>query len=362
MITRLAKRSLGMLAVLAGAALVATAAFAAFPHVGTREQQLTAAVHHLCHSVRAKHCRSSTPSPSTTPTPANTSSSPSPTSTPTPTSTSPSPSPSPTPTPTPTGKPPVVVILLENHEYGDIVGSASASYVNGTLIPSGRLFTNYYAVSHPSLPNYLALTVGDTCGKDGSDSVSPLCAEPSIWGQLSSAGIRAAQWSENESAGCSYTSDATGAYVERHDSYAVVAGAHSLSLCGDHTLGTGTASPGVGALVTALQSASPPAYSFVTPNLNDDMHNTNIQAGDSWLAANVPPLLKAGAVVIVTFDEGTTSTNGGGHVMTVETGPGIPAGAQDGTFYTHYSLLAGIESYFSLPLLGNARTAAKLPV
>jgi hypothetical protein len=92
------------------------------------------------------------------------------------------------------------------------------------------------------------------------------------------------------------------------------------------------------------------------------MHDCSVAAGDSWLAANVPALLKAGAVVIVTFDEGSTDTNGGGHVLAVEAGPGVPAGARDGTFYTHYGLLAGIEQYFGLPLLANARTATPLPV
>jgi hypothetical protein len=334
MITKLAKRSAGVLAVLAGASLVAATALAILTH-WRPGQQLTAAVQHPCHP--AKHCPSPSPSPTST-------------------------SPSPSPSPTPTGKPPVVVILMENHEYSSIVGSASAPYINGTLIPSGRLFTNYYAVSHPSLPNYLALTVGDTCGKDGTDTVSPLCSQPSIWGQLSAAGIIARTWAENESANCSYTSDGTGSYAERHDSYAIVADAESLSSCGDLTTGTGSGAPGLAPLAAALKSTRPPAYSFVAPNLCDDMHGCSVGTGDSWLAANVPPLLRAGAVVIVTFDEGTTSTNGGGHVMAAEAGPGIPAGARDGTSYTHYSLLAGVEGYFGLPLLGNARTAAKLPI
>jgi phosphatidylinositol-3-phosphatase len=259
-------------------------------------------------------------------------------------------------------KPPVVVIVMENHEYGSLVGAASAPYLNRTLIPSGRLFTNYYAVRHPSLPNYLALTVGSTCGKGGTDTVRPLCTKPSVWGQLSAAGITAREWAENESSNCSYASDGTGRYAIRHDSYAIVAGAEALPRCGDLTTGTGRAAPGLAPLAAALASATPPAYSFVTPNLCDDMHDCPIATGDAWLAANVPALLRAGAIVIVTFDEGSTSTNGGGHVMTTEAGPGIPAGAHNGTFYTHYGLLAGIEHYFGLALLANARTATPLPV
>jgi len=265
--------------------------------------------------------------------------------------------------PSPTGRPPVVVILMENEESSSVVGDTTdAPYINSTLIPSGTLFTNYYAVSHPSLPNYLALTVGNTCGKDGTDTVTPLCAESSIWTQMSAARITAGEWAENESANCSYAADGTGLYAERHDSYAIVADAEALSTCWDLTTGTGSSSPGLARLDAALASASPPDYSFVTPNLCDDMHSCPIRSGDSWLSANVPRLLQAGADVIVTFDEGTSDTHGGGQVMTVEAGPGVAAGAHDSTFYTHYSLLAGIEKYFGLPLLSDARTATPLPL
>ena len=62
---------------------------------------------------------------------------------------------------------------MENAEYGDVVGAAEAPFLNDTLIPSGTLFADYDAVSHPSLPNYLAMTSGSTSGKDGTDSILP---------------------------------------------------------------------------------------------------------------------------------------------------------------------------------------------
>lgn len=270
---------------------------------------------------------------------------------------------SPSPSLVHTTRPPVVVIVMENEESSNVVGDRTdAPYINNTLIPAGTLFTNYYAVSHPSLPNYLALTVGNTCSKDGTDTVTPLCTEPSIWSQMSAARITAREWAENESANCTYASDGTGRYAERHDSYAIVADAEAWSSCGDLTTGAGSSSPGLARLDAALASMSPPAYSFVTPNLCDDMHDCPISYGDSWLSANVPRLLQAGADLIVTFDEGTSDTHGGGHVTTIEVGPRVAADTRDGTFYTHYSLLAGIEKHFGLPLLSNAKTATPLPI
>ena len=269
-----------------------------------------------------------------------------------------------------TSKPPVVEILLENEDDSSVVGDTTdAPYINHTLIPSGTLYTNYYAVSHPSLPNYLALVTGDTCGKDGTDNVTPLCSETTVFNQLSSAGIPAGEYEENESADCSYVadsvndSDGNSMYAERHDPYGSDSAAEGIFPCGNHTLGTGTASPGVGSLVTALKSSSPPQFAFITPNLCDDAHDCPLSSADSWLSSNVPSLLNAGADVIVTFDESESDdTNGGGKVMTVQVGPGVTAGAQNSTLYTHYSLLAGVEKYFGLPLLSNAASATPLPV
>src|SRR6266581_3615359 len=87
---------------------------------------------------------------------------PRPTPTPTPT---PKPTPTPTPAPTPGGALPnfshVFVIVMENEESNSITGNASAPYING-LAKSHGLAASYFAISHPSLPNYLTLTAGST--------------------------------------------------------------------------------------------------------------------------------------------------------------------------------------------------------
>src|SRR5947209_13542888 len=57
----------------------------------------------------------------------------------------------------------VVIVMEENHAYSQIIGSASAPYING-LKSQGALLTNAFAVTHPSQPNYLALFSGSTQG------------------------------------------------------------------------------------------------------------------------------------------------------------------------------------------------------
>src|SRR5207244_2852405 len=58
---------------------------------------------------------------------------------------------------------PVVVIVLENHEYSSIESSSSAPYLKA-FARGGTLFTRFHALHHPSLPNYLEMTSGHTSG------------------------------------------------------------------------------------------------------------------------------------------------------------------------------------------------------
>ncbi|MBV9366971.1 MAG: hypothetical protein JOY89_22270, partial [Solirubrobacterales bacterium] len=86
------------------------------------------------------------------------------------------------------GGPPahVAVIVMENHEYGDIIGSPSAPFING-LARRFALARSMYAISHPSLPNYLALTGGSTFGRT-DDCTGCTVGATSIVDQLATAG------------------------------------------------------------------------------------------------------------------------------------------------------------------------------
>src|SRR3712207_2238488 len=57
----------------------------------------------------------------------------------------------------------IFVLVLENKPYEAVIGNQQAPYLNRLAQQYGRA-TNYYAIGHPSLPNYRALTGGDTCG------------------------------------------------------------------------------------------------------------------------------------------------------------------------------------------------------
>jgi hypothetical protein len=249
---------------------------------------------------------------------------------------------------------PVVLIVLENHEASAILGSPAAPYLNSTLIPTGRLFTSYTAVTHPSLPNYLAMTSGGTQGKVGTDSVyAGEIHARNLFGQLSRAGVRWRSYQETMPKRC-YRLYAAGTdpqqYTLKHDpamTYADIANSRRCRRV---------------VPLTELDPTRLPPFSFVTPNLCHDMHSCSISAGDRWLGRHVPPLLRNGAIVVVTFDEGSTNVGGGGNVLLVEVGPGVTPGDTVGHAYDHYSLLAALEERFGVRRLANARSTDALPI
>lgn len=57
----------------------------------------------------------------------------------------------------------VFVIMMENHGYSQIVGNPNAPFIN-SYAKAKNTATNYFAVGHPSLTNYLEVTGGSNFG------------------------------------------------------------------------------------------------------------------------------------------------------------------------------------------------------
>src|ERR1019366_7372853 len=251
------------------------------------------------------------PSPSTPPSPTPTGcasptpSSPSATPTPPPSST-PLPTPTPSPSPSPTlasGTPHVLYIIEENKGYAATLGTCSADPYLCSLAASYTSFTDWHGVSHPLQPNYFALTSGstqgctsDSCGKFNGSSLGQ---------QLDTAGVPWAAWIESMPSPCSIGSLAP----LKHNPFE---SSTALTDCATHD----TPYPGVAGAVSALTGTHAPSFVWITPNLNDDMHNGTVQQGDAWLKANLAPILASSwftgfnSTVVVGMDEGDAgSTN-----------------------------------------------------
>ncbi len=253
------------------------------------------------------------------------------------------------------GGPPahVAVIVMENHEYGDIIGSPSAPFINRLARRYG-LARAMYAISHPSLPNYLALTGGSTFGRT-SDCTSCTVGATSVADQLQNAGISWRAYMEGLPHAC-YTGDFAGGYAKKHDPFV-----YYTRLVANSSRCANSVVP-LAQLAVDVHARMLPRFIWITPNLCHDMHDCDVATGDRFLARLVPPLLHAlgrNGLLILTWDEGA-SDNGccrlasGGHIVTIVAGPGARRGARMNGPADHYSVLQTIEDLLGLPRLRGA--------
>ena len=244
------------------------------------------------------------------------------------------------------------LIVFENHEYGSIVGSASAPYINA-LIRRYGLATNYHAVAHPSLPNYLALFSGSTQGVT-DDAVHNLAGH-NLVDQLHAHGRSFRVYAQNVPLGCykgataSGGEDGSGTYARKHEpaiSFTDISG--NRPRCAN---------------ILDFRHFSPTAASFelIVPNMCNSMHDCSVAKGDAWLRSFLPRITGSSAftssVVFVTWDEGSTSVGGGGRVATLVIGPGVKRAYRSAVSHTHYSLLRTIEDGWSLGCLNRTCVA-----
>jgi hypothetical protein len=316
----------------------------------------------------------------------------------------------------------VFVIVLENESADTTFGPGSpAPYLSKTLTAQGAYLPNYHATGHESNDNYIAMISGQAPNADNQadcqhfDNVIPgtigsygqaegigcvyPAAVPTIADQLTAHGLTWRGYEEDmgadpsrESAVCGHpavgssdnTQSATAAdeYAARHDPFVYF---HSIiddtTLCDTHVVG-------LDALPQDLQSVSTtPNYSFITPDLCNDGHDSPCKNGqpgglasaDEFLQNWVPkitasPAFQQNGLLIVTFDEADTDDAsdccgeipgpgsplpgvtgpGGGDIGAVLLSPCITPGTVSMTPYNHYVMLGSIENLFGLAHLGYA--------
>jgi len=238
----------------------------------------------------------------------------------------------------------VVWIMLENVGYS-VVGSPSAPYFNGLAARCG-LATNDVAVTHPSLPNYIALTSGSTQGitDDGEPSSHPLSA-PSIFSELGS------KWkvlAESMPSACDRVT--SGQYAARHNPAVYYTKIAASCRRDDVPL--------------KLPMNLGASFTMIVPNVCDDMHSCPVAVGDAWLRRFVPLILASAQyqsrslVAFITFDESDASASN--QVPTLVIAPSTPRGERVAVRFTHYSLLKTTESLLHVGLLGQAKTARSM--
>ncbi len=248
----------------------------------------------------------------------------------------------------------VFLILMENKDDASI-NSSTAPYT-ASLESSYGYASNYHAVGLPSLPNYLGLTGGSTFGHS-SDCLVSACPVTSknIADELESAGYTWKAYMESMGNACS-TVDTT-SYRQKHNPFVYYTDVYgNTSRCSSHDVDYNN--------LAADLSNNTADYSFITPNMTDDMHSGTVAQGDSWLKSNVPPIMnsaayKSNGLLVIVWDSALDKEG------TATSSPAIlisPLSKQltSTTKETHYSLLRSIEDNFGLPYLGKSSTAVDM--
>ncbi|KAJ2985251.1 hypothetical protein NUW58_g5638 [Xylaria curta] len=254
-----------------------------------------------------------------------------------------------------------VQIFLENEDYTIAAGDPNLKY----LASKGILLDNYYAITHPSQPNYVAAGGADTHGifDDGFRRISP--DTETIVDLLEAAQVSWSIYQEDmpySGFQGNYVNQRNGAndYVRKHNplvSYdSVGTDINRLAKTKNFTL-----------FDRDLRANTLPQWMFITPNMTNDGHDTSITVAGAWARNFIDPLLsnanfnKDRTLVILTFDE-SESIFGGNRVFAVLLGNAIPSnkiGTTDSTRYNHYSLTKTVEDNWALGNLGQNDVSAK---
>ncbi len=253
----------------------------------------------------------------------------------------------------------VVMVIEENHSYQEIIGSASAPYINSLADgPNAALFTKSYAVEHPSQPNYLDLFSGSNQGVTSDNVPANLpFTTANLGAELIAQGYSFGGYSESMPSvgfqGSSYTTvPGQNQYVSKHNPWVDWQNATSNAVPASDNMPL-TSFP---ANFSAL-----PTFSIIVPNEQDDMHDGTISEGDTWLKNNLASYVQwaqtHNSLLIVTFDEDDSSETN--QIPTLLVGPMVKQG-QYNEQINHYNVLRTLEDMYGLPYAGNSATAATI--
>ncbi|WIM10868.1 alkaline phosphatase family protein [Enhydrobacter sp.] len=224
----------------------------------------------------------------------------------------------------------IVVAILENHSFPQIMDDGSAPFIR-ELAGRGALFTRSFALLHPSQPNYFALFSGST--HNVSDDGDHTLNGPTLADLLRQRG----------KAFIGYIEDGS---PRKHNPWESFPDGRSM----ERRLSDFPA-----------DFERLPAVSFVIPNQQHDMHDGSVERGDRWLREHLGAYADwcrdHNSLLVVTFDEDDDGARN--RIPTIFVGSGIVPGRYDRRI-DHYSVLRTILAVYDLPPL--AQTAFASPI
>jgi phosphatidylinositol-3-phosphatase len=247
----------------------------------------------------------------------------------------------------------VAVMVLENRSYEEVIGSASAPYING-LARRYALGTRYYAIAHPSLPNYIALTGGSVFGIKNDCSICDVNGR-NIVGQLDRTGHTWKAYFEaldsNRRPG-----PTTDDYNPHYNPFVYYETVRGVPHNRDRVVDFDT-------LRRDLKRGPMADFAWIAPGVHHDGHNSSLRAADRYASRLVPQVLKAlgpRGILYLTWDEGSphdrrgVGGSGGGRIALIAAGGAARRHTRTAMRADHYALLRTLEAGFGLRTLGKA--------
>ena len=245
----------------------------------------------------------------------------------------------------------VVVVVFENKESTRVLGNRAAPTFNAYGRRYARL-TRYYGVTHPSLPNYLALVSGSTQGIT-TNCTDCVVEARSLADTIEASGRTWKTYAEGLPAP-GFLGPFKGRYAKKHNPFAYFRGiaedpARRARIVPLSQLGRD------------VRAGALPSFSLVVPDLCHSMHDCSVSVGDTWLRSQIGKFVKLpNTVVFVVFDEGSTNIRGGGHTVALAVGKAVRPGSRYTGVTGHYGVLRTIEQAWGLPLLGRSAHVAPI--
>jgi len=247
----------------------------------------------------------------------------------------------------------VVIVVLENEGTDQALADA---YISSLTRGKAAWFSHYHAITHPSFPNYLAIVAGSTFGIDTDHRPAPLNSA-TIADRLEEKNLTWKSYAENYPGGCylgsaagegrlTPTSAPTELYVRKHVPLLAFASIQNDPARCARVVDANQ-------FMRDARAGKLPNYSFYTPNMFNDGHDTSLEASSRWLQAFIRALestvaMRQRTLVVITWDEGGNRDN---RVLALLLGPVVNPGKYGATL-THYSLLRTIEDNFGLSTVG----------
>jgi phospholipase C len=263
----------------------------------------------------------------------------------------------------------VFTIVMENHDASQILNNGDAPFINQLANQNAIALGYHDPFIHPSEPNYFWMVAGENFGILNDNDPGPqntIDSKAHIADQLEAAGLTWRSYQESMGAPCGLVSHDN--YAVKHNPFVYFNDVNGwdgskfnpTQRCMDNVVDYSQ-------LDADLASGKLPKYVFITPNLQDDMHDGSIQQGDAWLAREVPKILASdafnkGGVLFLLWDEGGVGIATGDYPPFIAISPNAKPGFVSHTDYDTSSYLKTVQSILGVDALPCASDASAVPV